>query len=98
MFVLGYFLIGIANVLHVVIYAYIFILIINSILSFINPGLYNPAKSFINALSDFALKPIRKVIKPVGNVDLSPFIAMLILIFADSFLVAVLARFGASLI
>ncbi len=94
MFIVGNLLIGIAQVLNMLIYAYIFVLIINSVLSFI-PGIgYSPIKQFFENLSGLLLNPLRKFIRPIGNVDITPFIAILLLIFLNSFLVQSLFDLG----
>jgi len=97
MFVLGNLLIGIAQVLNTVIYAYIFILVLDSVLSFIPTMGYSPIRQFFRNLSGLMLNPLRKFIKPIGNVDLTPFIAILILIFVNSFLVQSLFDLGRTL-
>ncbi len=97
MFVLGNFLFALSRVLQMVIYAYIFVLIINSILSFVSSSYYSPIRQFFSALANLTLNPLRRVIRPIGGIDLSPFVAVLILIFIDSFLVQSLADFGRGL-
>ena len=97
MFVLGNFLIGIGKVLQVVIYAYIFVLIIDAILSFIPQLRFSPLRQFFTALSNIILNPLRRYIRPIGQIDLTPFISILILIFLDAFLVQTLLQLGARL-
>ncbi len=94
MFVLGNFLIALSRVLQMVIYAYIFVLIINSILSFVSPSYYSPIRQFFATLANLTLNPLRRLIRPIGGIDLAPFVAVLILIFIDSFLVQSLAHLG----
>ncbi|HPE69779.1 MAG TPA: YggT family protein [Thermotogota bacterium] len=94
MFVLANFIIAIAQVLRTLVYAYIFVIILDSILSFVMPATYSPLRQFISALSNLVLNPIRKVIRPVGGVDLSPFVAILLLVFVQSFAIQSLYEFG----
>ena len=94
MFVIGNLLVGVANVLHIVIYGYMFVLIINSVLSFLPQMNYSPFKQGISSLSDLVLNPLRRVIKPIGGIDFSPYVAILAIIFIDSFLVQTLADLG----
>lgn len=94
MFVLGNFVVAIARVLNIMIYAYIFVLIINSVLSFLSPRYYTPIRQFFSNLANLTLNPLRRVIRPIGGIDLSPFVAVLILIFIDSFLVQTLMQIG----
>ncbi|HNR63775.1 MAG TPA: YggT family protein [Thermotogota bacterium] len=98
MFVLGNFLLALAQILQFILYAYIFILIVDSILSFLgnNYQLYQ-IKQVVSRLAGLMLNPLRKVFKPIGNVDYTPFIAILILVFVNSFVVQTLFDIGARL-
>ena len=95
MFVLGNFLLALAQILQFILYAYIFILIVDSILSFLgnNYQLYQ-IKQVVSRLAGLMLNPLRKVFKPIGNVDYTPFIAILILVFVNSFVVQTLFDIG----
>jgi YggT family protein len=97
-FILGNFLVAIARILQMVIYAYIFILIFDSILSFIGQsyGMSQIRQLFYN-LAGLMLNPLRKVFKPIGRVDYTPFIAIIILVFINSFVVQTLYDLGTRL-
>jgi YggT family protein len=56
---------------------FIFSILIQVILSWINPGAYNPAIGLINSLTEPVLRPARKIIPPIGGLDLSPMAAMI---------------------
>ncbi|MEO0575208.1 MAG: YggT family protein [Pseudomonadota bacterium] len=58
---------------------FIFAIIISVVISWIAPGNYNPASTLINDLVEPLLRPIRKLIPPMGGLDLSPLVAMLAL-------------------
>lgn len=94
MFILGNLLIGIAKVLQVVLYGYMFVLIINAVLSFLPQMRYSPFKQVISSLADIVLNPLRRVIKPIGQIDFSTYIAILIMIFIDAFLIQTLFDIG----
>ena len=98
MFVLGNFLLALAQIIQLILYAYIFILILNSILSFMGNSyqLYQ-IKKVVSGLAGLMLNPLRKVFKPIGNVDYTPFIAILILVFIQSFVVQTLIDIGSML-
>jgi len=55
-----------------VIQFYTFAIIIYALLSFVAPGTYNPAAALLGALCEPLLGPIRRVIPPLGGLDLSP--------------------------
>ncbi len=56
---------------------FIFAILIQVIMSWINPGAYNPAISLINSLVEPVLRPARRIIPPLGGLDLSPMLAMI---------------------
>jgi len=57
----------------------VFAIIIRVILSWISPGGYNPALAIIHALTDRVLLPFRRIIPPLGGLDLSPLVAIILI-------------------
>lgn len=55
---------------------YFYGMLILVVASFIAPQTYNPAVSLLNQLIDPLLKPIRKILPPMGGLDFSPMILM----------------------
>lgn len=47
-----------------------------------------PIFQFLNAVTDPVLEPLRKVIPPIGMIDISPMVAMLILFLISGILVS----------
>ncbi|RZV34092.1 MAG: YggT family protein [Chromatiales bacterium] len=66
---------------------FVFAIIIRVILSWIAPGGHNPATAIIHTLTDRVLAPFRRIIPPMGGLDLSP-LAAIILITAATIVVA----------
>ena len=62
-----------------------FAILIRVVLSWVSPGSYNPAVAFIHPMTEPALRPIRRVIPPMGGLDLSPLFATLLLFAASIF-------------
>jgi YggT family protein len=60
-----------------VIYGFIGLIIIEAIFSWVNP--HAPLAPFIRALNDPLLRPLRRVIPPLGGIDLTPLVALLLL-------------------
>ena len=58
---------------------FIFCIIIQVIISWVNPGAYNPALALVNALAEPVLSPARRFIRPIGGLDLSPLVVLLAL-------------------
>ena len=98
MYVAGYFLMAIANVLNFVLLAFMWIVIARAILSWVNPDPYNPIVRFIHNVTEPVLYQIRKKI-PIsfGGFDLSPILVILAVYFLRDFVVKSLLRFSASL-
>ena len=70
------------KLLELLIYIYIFALIVQAVMSWINPGahqLQNPLLGVLNSITGPILKPIRQVIPNIGMVDISPLVAILLL-------------------
>lgn len=58
---------------------FIFAIIIRVILSWIAPGGYNPALAIIHTLTDRILLPFRRIMPPLGGLDLSPLLAIILI-------------------
>ncbi len=56
---------------------FIFSILIQVILSWVNPGAYNPATALISHIVEPVLRPARRIIPPMGGLDLSPMLAMI---------------------
>ncbi len=56
---------------------FIFSILIQVILSWVNPGAYNPVTALINSLTEPVLRPARNILPPMGGLDLSPMAAMI---------------------
>lgn len=60
------------DLLTVLLETYLFSIFLNALLSFVAPGNYSPAQSILASLCNPVLNPIRRVIPPIGGLDLSP--------------------------
>lgn len=56
----------------------VFVVFIGVLLSWISPG-PNPAASIIHAIAEPVLRPFRRFIPPLGGLDLSPLVALLLI-------------------
>ena len=98
MYVVGYFLKAVANVLNMVLWLYMWIIIARAVLSWVSPDPYNPIVRFINNVTEPVLYRIRSMIPlGFGGIDFSPIIVILIIYFLQNFVVASLMRFSHSL-
>lgn len=71
------FLLAIFRLINLVLRIYLFVILVYVILSWISPGTYNPAISLLAAIAEPVLQPIRRLIPPIGGLDLSPLFALI---------------------
>jgi YggT family protein len=60
---------------------YTFALVIQAILSWVGPGVNNPAGSILWSINEPLLRPVRRVIPPFSGLDLSPLVVIVALQF-----------------
>ena len=74
---IGLFVYCIADLVSLFLSVFLVAILIQVILSWINPGFYNPVIGLVSTLATPVLRPIQKLIPPVGGIDLSPLFAIL---------------------
>ncbi len=74
---LGLFIFTFADLLSLALTVFLVAIIIQVVLSWINPGQYNPVIGLVHSIAQPALRPFQKLIPPLGGLDLSPLIASL---------------------
>ena len=97
MFVISHFLEALAGVLNMILSLYMWIIIIRALLSWVNPDPYNPIVRFLYGITEPVLARIRRVLPPLGGIDLSPMVAIIGIIFLKQFLIPVLYDLALSL-
>ena len=60
-----------------ILYGFMALLIIEAIFSWVNPNA--PLAPFVHALNQPLLRPIRRVVKPIGGIDLSVLVALVLI-------------------
>ena len=65
---------------------FLFAIIVQAILSWVNPGRYNPASAVLDSLTAPLLRPLRRVIPPLSGLDLTPMAAVIGLVLAEMLL------------
>ena len=70
---------GLYEVLQLLFTVYWFALIIVIVLSFIAPGSYHPLAALLAQVTEPVLAPARRLIPPLGGLDLSPILVFMIL-------------------
>jgi YggT family protein len=66
-----------ADLLALILTVFLIAIIIQVILSWINPGKYNPVIGLVNSIAEPALRPFRRILPNMGGLDLSPLFASL---------------------
>jgi YggT family protein len=94
MIITGYFLKAVADILHIVLNFFTWIMIARAILSWVNPDPNNGIVRFLHSTTDPLINKVRGKIPPLGMFDMSPIVILLVLFFLDSFLVGVLSKYA----
>lgn len=98
MFLIGNFIRAIAEILNIGLTLFMWLVIAQAILSWVNPDPYNPIVRFIYQVTEPVLYQIRKRIpSAVGGLDFSPIIALLGVVFLKIFVVESLLRISYTL-
>ena len=98
MFVANYFLVAVANIVNLVLVAYMWIIIARAIISWVNPDPSNPIVGFLYRVTEPVLRPIRHRLPTMAmGLDLSPMIVLLGIYFLREFLVPVLYRLASEM-
>lgn len=67
---------AVGELLSKVFYIFMFAIFIQVIVSWIAPGAYNPILSIVESLTAPIMRPARRLIPPLGGLDLSPMVAI----------------------
>ncbi len=85
--VLGAFGWAIPSLVEQFINIFLFAVLIQVVLSWVNPDPYNPAVSLVCRLTDPLMRPARRLIRPIGGIDLSPMLVMIGLVLLNMLLI-----------
>jgi len=89
MFVISNFLIALAHVTNIVLNLLWMLILIRALVSWVNPDPFNPIIQFLDKTTEPILSRIRKII-PFSlkfGIDISPLIAIIVIVFLQMFLV-----------
>ena len=56
---------------------FLFAIIVQVIISWVNPGSYNPVNGLLNSLTSPVMRPIQRLLPPMSGIDLSPLFALI---------------------
>lgn len=77
--ILGLLRLSVADLLQLVLYIFMFSIIIEAVMSWVNPGAYNPLTVILYRLNRPLLDPARRLLPPIGGLDFSPFLVLVAL-------------------
>lgn len=69
---------AVAELLDLVLNVYLVAIIVQAILSWVQPG-YNPATAILYSLTEPVLRPAQRIIPPLGGLDLSPLVVIVLI-------------------
>ena len=75
-------------------YALSLAILIRVIISWLNVNPYNPLVSFIYQITDPILVPLRRIIPPLGMIDITPLVALILLSVIQQVLITFLRQFA----
>ena len=75
----GLLVLSVVRLLELVIYVFMFSIFVLVLLSWIQPRSYNPVFGLLNSLSAPVMRPARRLVPPLGGLDLSPIVVFLVL-------------------
>ncbi|WP_251975673.1 YggT family protein [Salinicola avicenniae] len=88
----GLLLAAVAGVLNAILKIYFFALIIMIILSWVAPQASHPGALLVMQIVEPIMAPVRRIIPPLGMIDLSPIVVFIAINLLDSLVVGSLAR------
>ena len=98
MFIVSNFLVAVAKILDIGLSLYMWIIIGRAVISWVNPDPYNPIVRFLTSVTEPILYPIRRRMPiHLGGIDFSPVLAIIAIIFLQTFLVQSLVQLASRL-
>jgi YggT family protein len=98
MFAVSHFILAMARLIELVLWAYFWVIIARAVISWVNPDPFNPIVRFLYRVTEPVLRPIRRRLPTFQmGLDLSPMIVILAIYFLQSFLVESLRDLAVSL-
>ena len=74
--ILGLTIYAAAELLTLSFYIFLFSILILVVLSWVNPGHYNPVTNLLHQIADPVMRPVRRLLPAISGMDLSPMFAM----------------------
>ncbi|WP_455209397.1 YggT family protein [Kaarinaea lacus] len=95
--IFGVVVLSIAELLRLLVNVYFFTILIQVVISWVNPGTYNPAISLLYTINEPLLRRARQIIPPISGFDLSPIVVIILLQLVSILLIQPIADLGQGL-
>jgi YggT family protein len=79
MFAISNLIITSARLIEIFLQVLCFLIVLRAIMSWVNPDPFHPLVQFLNKATDPVLAPFRKFMPPLGPMDISPAIAVILI-------------------
>lgn len=88
MFIVANFILAVTRILDMILTLYFWVVIARALLSWVNPDPYNPIVSFLYRITEPLLARVRRILPPMGGIDLSPMLLMVAIFFVKQFVLS----------
>ena len=88
---------ALAEVVGLILQIYLWLIVGRAIISWVDPNPYNPIVRFVYSVTEPVLEQARRIIPPLGGIDLSPIAVLLLIIFLRNLIVNSLYDFASRL-
>ena len=70
-------IVAVGELVMLAINVFMFSIVIQVILSWVNPGNYNPVTALLYSITNPIMRPLQRLIPPISGIDLSPLVAII---------------------
>ncbi|MGH8530412.1 MAG: YggT family protein [Nevskiales bacterium] len=70
---------AVLKLIVVTLHLYSFCIFVQALMSWLGPGMHSPANTLLWSVTEPILRPVRQYLPPVGGLDLSPLLVLLVL-------------------
>lgn len=67
------------NLLSSILTLFTYAVVARAVLSWIRPNPYNPLVRFLNRITDPIMRPLERLIPPIGGLDVTPIVAIVLI-------------------
>ncbi|MDX9739780.1 MAG: YggT family protein [Gammaproteobacteria bacterium] len=93
----GLLTVSVSELIALALNVFLISILVQVVLSWINPSAYNPLVSLLYSLNEPVLRPVRRLLPNMGGIDFSPLVVLLLIQMTKMLVVAPLRDLGLSL-